>query len=255
LTELPTDEIKRLINDHSSGGENYAKVIRSICGTTALIGLVDPDKENLWVANLGDCQATLGTQTDDGELRGCSLTQNHNATNFLERRRLRAEHPGESECIRDGRVLGALAVTRALGDFTFKLPPEFVKRVVLNVEPGFQALHKVEELINRLRTPPYLSNEAEIHHHAITKSDKYLILSSDGLTDLYPRNPHACTEWVKSIATNEGFEDNKALRILRNALGGSEEDVVSRHLTVEMEGRWMDDTTILVLDIWGTRED
>jgi pyruvate dehydrogenase phosphatase len=122
----------------------------------------------------------------------------------------------------------------------------------LNVEPGFKAQSYVGELISRLRSPPYLSNKAEIHHHTIRNSDKYLILSSDGLSDLYPRDPYACTDWVRSIVTNEGFEENKALRILRNALGGSEEDVVSRHLTVEMEGQWMDDTTILVLDIWGS---
>jgi len=194
--------------------------------------------------------------TEDGEWEGVLLTQNHNAANFDERRRIRAEHPGEPNCVRNGRVLGAITVTRALGDFSFKLPPDFIKKVVLNVEPGFQAQSYVEELISRLRSPPYLSNKAEIHHRFIEASDKYLILSSDGLSDLYPRDPYACRDWVESISTNEKFEENKALRILRNALGGSEEDVVSRHLTVEMEGRWMDDTTILVLDIWGSgRED
>ena len=131
------------------------------------------------------------------------------------------------------------------------MPPEFIRKVVLNIEPSFRLQGSIQELISRVRTPPYLSNEPEVYHHVISESDKYLILSSDGLSDLYPRNPRACTEWVQSIVTNEGLEDNKALRILRNALGGSEEDVVSRHLTVEMEGQWMDDTTILVLDIWG----
>jgi len=252
LVELSAGQIRQLINDHSTGGENYTKAMRSICGTTALIGLMDPARRNLWIANLGDCQATLGKMAEDGELEGVLLTQNHNAANNDERRRVRAEHPGEPDCIRDGRVLGAITVTRALGDFAFKLPSDFIRKVVLNVEPGFQTQGHVEELISRLRSPPYVSNEAEIHHRTIETSDKYLILSSDGLSDLYPRDPDACTDWVQSIVTNEKFENNKALRILRNALGGSEEDVVSRHLTVEMEGRWMDDTTILVLDIWGS---
>jgi pyruvate dehydrogenase phosphatase len=143
----------------------------------------------------------------------------------------------------------------ALGDFAFKLPSDFIRKVMLNIEPGFQTQRHTEELISRIHSPPYISNKAEVYHRAIKPSDKYLILSSDGLSDLYPQDPFACTDWVQSIATNESLEKNKALRILRNALGGSEEDVVSRHLTVEMEGRWMDDTTILVLDLWGSGRD
>jgi pyruvate dehydrogenase phosphatase len=58
LSELSAADIRHLINDHSTGGGNHAKAMRSICGTTALIGLMDPSKENLWIANLGDCQAS-----------------------------------------------------------------------------------------------------------------------------------------------------------------------------------------------------
>jgi hypothetical protein len=58
LTELSNEEIKQMINDHSRGGKNYGTVMRSICGTTALIGLIDPNRKNLWIANLGDCQAS-----------------------------------------------------------------------------------------------------------------------------------------------------------------------------------------------------
>lgn len=215
----------------------------------------------------------LGTETNDGQMKGTLLTQKHSGMNPLERRRIRTEHPGEPDCMRGGRVLGAITVTRgmfalrharsllnkrlltALGDFAFKLPAEFTRKVVLNVEPHFRSQRKMEELAERLRTPPYISSEAEISHHVISEADRFLILSSDGLSDLYPRNPNACTEWVQSVVTNEEMEDNMALRILRNALGGSEEDVVSRHLTVEMEGQWMDDTTILVLNLRGIIRD
>ena len=58
LVELSAGQIRQLINDHSTGGENYTKAMRSICGTTALIGLMDPARRNLWIANLGDCQAS-----------------------------------------------------------------------------------------------------------------------------------------------------------------------------------------------------
>lgn len=54
---MPIEEIKALINDTHRGGENHYKVMKAIRGSTALLSLVDPKKENLWVANLGDCQA------------------------------------------------------------------------------------------------------------------------------------------------------------------------------------------------------
>ena len=103
-------------------------------GTTALVALVDPDHQNLWVANVGDCQAGwcpimphFGIRlhvpsvfvSQNGPLRWKSelLTSNHNCDNDTEASRVITEHPGEPECILDRRVLGALAPTRC--NFTF----------------------------------------------------------------------------------------------------------------------------------------
>jgi hypothetical protein len=53
IESMSEEEVKQIINDHDgpSGGKNHAVV-------TALIGLMDPKRENLWIANLGDCQAS-----------------------------------------------------------------------------------------------------------------------------------------------------------------------------------------------------
>ena len=40
--------------------------------------------------------------------------------------------------------------------------------------------------------------------------------------------------------------NNGALRILREGLGGDDEDKVAQILTVEMDGKWLDDITTLV---------
>lgn len=59
-TNLPTvnpGDIRQLINDRSRGGHCYLRTAQAMGGTTALITLTDPRRENLWVANLGDCQA------------------------------------------------------------------------------------------------------------------------------------------------------------------------------------------------------
>jgi pyruvate dehydrogenase phosphatase len=56
LAKMGDDEIKTIIND-GDGGENNVKVLRCMRGCTALVALVGPERENLWIANLGDCQA------------------------------------------------------------------------------------------------------------------------------------------------------------------------------------------------------
>ena len=58
LANYTDAEIKQTINDQHLGGENWRKVRLCMYGTTALVSLVDPDHKNLWVANLGDCQAS-----------------------------------------------------------------------------------------------------------------------------------------------------------------------------------------------------
>jgi pyruvate dehydrogenase phosphatase len=54
LWRLPDAYVSRVVND--AGGENYRKVKLCMYGTTALLALVDPAREHLWTANLGDCQ-------------------------------------------------------------------------------------------------------------------------------------------------------------------------------------------------------
>lgn len=57
LKNFTDAEIRSIINDQHRGGANWKKARLCMYGTTALVALVDPDHHNLWVANLGDCQA------------------------------------------------------------------------------------------------------------------------------------------------------------------------------------------------------
>jgi pyruvate dehydrogenase phosphatase len=57
LEKYSDDEIKEIINDQHLGGANWRNARLCMYGTTALVALVDPEHVNLWVANLGDCQA------------------------------------------------------------------------------------------------------------------------------------------------------------------------------------------------------
>ena len=54
---LSDEELQTMINDQASGGRVYNKMIRCMRGSCSIITIVDPAKENLWIVNLGDCEA------------------------------------------------------------------------------------------------------------------------------------------------------------------------------------------------------
>lgn len=130
---LPDEELTKVINDQESGGKVYKAVIRCMRGSTAIVSLLNPEKSDVWVANLGDCQASK-------DLLFCSLTRFLIADNTVlaecfvdapddfkttllstphnprssekELKRVKSEHPEEPTAIMNHRILGALAVSR-----------------------------------------------------------------------------------------------------------------------------------------------
>ncbi len=58
LANMSDEEINELVNDQDRGGKNATILARCMRGSTALVTLIDPPRENLWVANLGDCVAS-----------------------------------------------------------------------------------------------------------------------------------------------------------------------------------------------------
>lgn len=54
----------------------------------------------------------LASRRPDGSWSSEFLTRSHNGTDEREIARVRDEHPGEPECIKNGRVLGAIAPFR-----------------------------------------------------------------------------------------------------------------------------------------------
>jgi pyruvate dehydrogenase phosphatase len=162
----------------------------------------------------------------------------------------------------------------AVGDHIFKLDPIWTSRVFLNANPGFQFTSaKPEDLIPRILTPPYLSNKPDVRHVDLrrlhhpdsdattAKPESFLIMCSDGLVDLYDaRDPSALDQNAKSwmqAASKDGeglyqgaaIYENRALRILRDGLGGEDTDKVAQWITVEITGKWLDDITVLVVPL------
>ena len=137
----------------------------------------------------------------------------------------------------------------------FKLPSVYTERVFLNTQTGFPFMTRIEDILWRNLTPPYLSNKAEVRHLDLTNlqgsGPPLLIMCSDGLMDLFDDTlvfDEMLERWVRVVgqAKDDADDNNLALCLLREALGGENLDKVSRMLTVEMIDRWMDDTTIIV---------
>lgn len=258
-------QIRETINDQHKGGANWRKTRLCMYGTTALVALVDPDHHNLWLANLGDCQAFFVSQDPTAQdWKVETLTTSHNGDNDAEVERVRKAHPGEPECVIERRVLGALAPTRCLGDIPFKQPPSFTRRILYNLFPGFHNTSPWEEFLVRNRTPPYITASPEVVHRRLDRntsdtSQRYLILASDGFTDLCSGEgqKRVVESWARGMAAHDPSEgitdaepgsrrDNMALRLLRRALGGEDRFGVSRVLTLDMDVAWIDDTSIVV---------
>ncbi|KAI0305512.1 protein serine/threonine phosphatase 2C [Multifurca ochricompacta] len=256
LQGMTSSQIRYLFQDRSSASQNLAAATRCLQGSTVLLTLMDPAKHNLWIANLGDCQAVLGSRTHTGDWSPTFVTALHDGDNPSEVLRIRSQHPGERECMKDNRVVGFLGPTRSLGDTWLKLPSIFSQRVLLNF-PREWNVQRPETYIARVKSPPYVSNVPDVHHIPLSRGlpgqyrDRFLISCSDGLADLYSGRTRTdmIQRWL--LVVGQSIEKRKragnlALSLLRDGLGGDNIYLVSQKLTVEMEEKWMDDVTIIV---------
>ncbi|KAJ3806042.1 protein serine threonine phosphatase 2C [Lentinula aff. lateritia] len=277
IDQLSDDEIRAIVNDqatvvpseiglptlankYAGRGPNNIKVTRAMRGTTVLVVLINSDG-GLWTASLGDFlgqkQSSFWTTT--------LLSTNHNAFEPSEVARLKLDHPGEEETVvPKNRVLGLIAVTRAIGDHQFKLPSIYTKRVFALTVPGMNRPDHTQIIMKRNLTPPYVSGIPEVKYvklHDGTR-EACLLMCSDGLLDLYGgenwQEKHnniveVCKTWVDLVGekldpSSRNFDpkENLALFLLNRGLREEALNRVSSLLTLEFKDKWMDDTTVLV---------
>ncbi|KAI0769315.1 protein serine/threonine phosphatase 2C [Trametes elegans] len=281
LRKLEPARVKQILGSApgaASPKSGHHTTARAFGGTTALVSLVDPTRSQLWVANVGDSTASTAASASAAgtppRWRATVLNSIHNGSNPGELERIRVEHAGEAGCTWNDRVLGFLAPTRALGDAWLKLPAVYAELVFKHLDADWLSAEVMEPHVPRIRTPPYLSSNPDVYHVPLrdgrapgagagagrggatpNPQERVLILCSDGLSDLYDGYSHQemAAEWVQAVgqeldapARPGSGRPHLALALLREAIGGSDTQLVSRNLTVEMEERWMDDTTIVI---------
>ncbi|KAL1735437.1 phosphatase 2C-like domain-containing protein [Schizophyllum commune] len=209
LDSLTDAQIRAIADDHKDGGSgaNHEKLLRAKSGSTALVALVDPAGERLWVASLGDCTAALCTRQEKGGPWTVErLSANHNGIEPDEAARVRAEHPGEEGAMLNDRVRYLFSLPRiltdpptpALGDYFCKYPPDFVRRVLVASDPNLKfSATKVDDFLARLLTPPYVSAQPEVRcvrigtgsatandaHSTPPPAEQLLVMFSDGLPE------------------------------------------------------------------------
>ncbi|KAF9063667.1 phosphatase 2C-like domain-containing protein [Rhodocollybia butyracea] len=167
---------------YSNEDSRFREARRAVVGSTLLIAFVDEGRKHVWVASLGDSEAAVGNVNRDGSIDNLNrLSDFHNARNPDEVARLQREHPNEP-FIRGNRVLGALGVTRALGDYLLKVPFTLSLRILTWIYRSPIPPFELDKLNKEFKTPPYLSSSATVHHRPLHEGD-VLVLFSDGLAD------------------------------------------------------------------------
>ncbi|KAL8463858.1 hypothetical protein ACS0TY_033709 [Phlomoides rotata] len=142
-------------------------------GSCCLVGVIW--ERRLYVANLGDSRAVMGSVDRSNRVVAEQLTREHNASMEEVRKELHNLHPDDSQIVvmKQGvwRIKGIIQVSRSIGD-------AYLKRPGFALDPTFPRFH-ISEPIQR----PVLTADPSITTRAITPDDKFLIFASDGLWD------------------------------------------------------------------------
>ncbi|CAH0578130.1 unnamed protein product [Chrysodeixis includens] len=178
IMSLDSDLSKEVVDPYNSDGFINPKTLSvALSGAVACVSHIDGP--HLHIANVGDCNAVLGTMTEENEWVAKKITKEHNAENFDELKRIWNEHPDSERktVIRRDRLLGELAPLRSIGDYRYKWSAELLSKLAVPYI-GNKAIPA------HYYTPPYLTAMPDIYYHRLTPKDKFLIIASDGLWDM-----------------------------------------------------------------------
>ncbi|KAF4984670.1 hypothetical protein FZEAL_186 [Fusarium zealandicum] len=149
----------------------------ALSGSCALLSFYDSRSNLLRVACTGDSRAVLGRRADNGKWTATALSDDQTGSNPLEVARMRKEHPGEDNVIRNGRVLGGLEPSRAFGDAVYK----WSRDVAWKLRDNFFGRSPSP----LLKTPPYVTAEPIVTTTKVNpENGDFLVLATDGLWEM-----------------------------------------------------------------------
>ncbi|ORY08953.1 phosphatase 2C-like domain-containing protein [Clohesyomyces aquaticus] len=294
--------------DHEIVHESVAKVKKAqsklaaaellapaLSGSCALLSFYDSRSKLLRVACTGDSRAVLGRRGSSGKWTATPLSEDQTGGTASEAERLRKEHPGEPNVVRNGRILGGLEPSRAFGDAIYKWTSKTNAELKESYFGRTPSPH--------LKSPPYVTAEPIITTTKVEKGD-FVVMATDGLWEMLTneevvglvgqwldtqgnanrsngrteswlkswwssqetlpvekgqgsdssgqRAPIRQQQWGTKTSLNERFvveDKNAATHLVRNALGGKDQDQLSALLTLPSpySRRYRDDLTVEVI--------
>jgi len=252
----------------------------ALSGSCALLSFYDSRSKLLRVACTGDSRAVLGRRGTNGKWTATPLSEDQTGGTTSEMERLRKEHPGEPNVVRNGRILGGLEPSRAFGDASYK----WSVKTIEELKKSFFARSPSA----LLKTPPYVTAEPIITTTKVEpEKGDFVVMATDGLWEMLTneevvglvgqwldaegsqngrgsqsqswvkswrstqkelpidqkgaasgegqRAPIRQQQWGTKTSMNERFvveDKNAATHLVRNALGGKDQDQLSALLTL-----------------------
>lgn len=191
MDEAITQTFEQLDNDIVFGSlgkllreptkDNMVSCLPAISGSCALLTAYNSLDSTVKVAVSGDSRALVASVDADGQWVVKSLSTDQTGDNPDEVRRIRSEHPGEPNVVRNGRILGSLQPSRAFGDCRYKVG-EVNGQSLANLPDHLRIYFRSKP--RNFLTPPYVTARPEITTAKIDPSTKFMVLGSDGLFEL-----------------------------------------------------------------------
>jgi pyruvate dehydrogenase phosphatase len=149
----------------------------ALSGACALLSFYDSNSKLLRVACTGDSRAVLGRRGASGKWVATPLSVDQTGSNPDEAARIRKQHPGEENAIRNGRILGGLEPSRAFGDASYKWTRETSERLKQSFFGRTPS--------NLLKTPPYVTAEPVVTTTKIEpENGDFVVMATDGLWEM-----------------------------------------------------------------------
>ncbi|KAL4975707.1 phosphatase 2C-like domain-containing protein [Aspergillus desertorum] len=183
----------------------------ALSGSCALLAFYDSQTQDLKVACAGDSRAVLGRRGENGKWAATPLSEDQTGGTPSEMVRLREEHPGESNVVRNGRILGQLEPSRSFGDAFYKWSRETQEKIKRQFFGRTPHPH--------LKTPPYVTAEPVITTTKVNPSKgDFLVLATDGLWEMLSNEEVVglVGQWIEeqNTATGAGSGNKSWVRSL-----------------------------------------
>ncbi|KAI0635795.1 protein serine/threonine phosphatase 2C [Trametes polyzona] len=269
--------------------ENIDIIRLAYQGCTFVAAFINVTSQCMWTVNLGDSSVGISTRMENGRRKWKPLYKVHAMTTPDEYFRVSLHHPSSEQDIigADGRLLGFLGMTRAIGDYRLKFPAAYITHL-FRFLPADEISHPDPAI---LKTPPYVSNRPStrfIDLQPLQDKDPIVLMFSDGVdcaAAQYRKLSHPGVEYERFVDAGEllsqllGNEDdraeaeallghpveqgwlgagNRAVELLGNVFGGTDagriEDVNRQANVTSWDDKpsfYVDDTTLIAYPLPG----